>query len=118
MNKVKILIEGYAVWLGPDKQKACGTITLIQGKKHNCIVDTGNVGDANSIVSALKKEDLTPKDITYVINTHGDIDHVGNNSLFTKATIIGGYDIVNDHDVFTFFDDKYLIEEGVEVVST
>lgn len=43
MNKVTVLIEGYAKWIEAHKQAACGTITLVRGHLNNCIVDTGNV---------------------------------------------------------------------------
>ncbi|HEC64841.1 MAG TPA: MBL fold metallo-hydrolase [bacterium] len=118
MATVKILIEGYAHWIEDNKkQKASGTITLIKGSV-NCIVDTGNVGDATKIEKTLKKESIDTKDINVVINTHGDIDHVGNNSLFTKASFIGGHDIVSDGDVFTFFEGEYEISKDVKVIST
>lgn len=117
MNEVKVLIDGYAIWLEAHKQKACGTITLVKGIKNNIIVDTGNVGDEQKIKRALEKEGLTPDKINYVINTHGDIDHVGNNGLFKKAIFISGQDIY-EGDVASFFSEKYEIEPGIEVINT
>jgi glyoxylase-like metal-dependent hydrolase (beta-lactamase superfamily II) len=117
MAEVKVLITGYAIWLEALKQKACGSITLVRGR-HNVIVDTGNVGDGVRIIKLLAKEGLKPEDIHYVVNTHGDIDHVGNNNLFTRATFIASHDIVRDQDIFTFFEEKYEIEPDICIIST
>ena len=117
MHEVKVLIEGYAIWLEAHKQRACGTITLVKGQKNTCMVDTGNVGDEDKIKKALSKEGFKPEDVNYVVNTHGDIDHVGNNCLFKKAIFISGQDIY-EGDVASFFVDKYEIEPGVEVINT
>ena len=65
----------------------CSSITLAQGKK-NIIIDTGNLGYEEEIIHELKSFSLTPEDIDYVINTHGHLDHVSNNYLFTNATRI------------------------------
>jgi glyoxylase-like metal-dependent hydrolase (beta-lactamase superfamily II) len=116
MAEVKVLIEGYATWLEAHKQKACGSVTLIRGK-HNCIVDTGNVTDEERIKELLKREGLSPEDIEFVIITHGDIDHVGNNNLFKKAPYINGHDICRG-DIYTFFEDKYEIEPDISVLNT
>lgn len=117
MAEVKVLVDGYAIWLEAHKQKACGTITLIKGEKHHCVVDTGNVGDEEKIIKALKNEGLSPDQITIVVNTHGDIDHVGNNSLFKKATFISGQDIC-EGDEFSFFTSDYQVEPDISVIST
>lgn len=57
------------------------------------------------------------EDINIVINTHGDIDHVGNNSLFGNATFISGQDICKG-DVFSFFTESYEVEPGILVITT
>lgn len=116
MAKVKVLITGYADWIDALRQKACGTVTLIQGNR-NCIVDTGNVGDENKIVKLLSREGLKPGDIKYVINTHGDIDHVGCNMLFKTATFISGQDVYNG-DIFSPLTDNYEIEEDIHIINT
>lgn len=116
MAEVKVLITGYAIWLDDKRQKACGTVTLIKGK-HNFIVDTGNVVDEDKIKKLLAKEGLIPKDINFVINTHGDIDHVGCNMLFKQAVFISGQDVYHG-DVYSPLTDNYELEPDVFVIST
>jgi len=40
------------------------------------------------IVNRLNEIGLTPKDINYLICTHFDVDHAGNNEIFRNAEII------------------------------
>lgn len=118
--EVKILKAGYTMRLGPFKQMADGTISLIKGPM-NIIVDTGGPADGRYILDALGREGLRPDDICFVICTHGHSDHTGNNNLFTEATFIVSHDI-SKGDLFTFHDFKsgasYIIDENVEVVPT
>jgi len=113
MAEVKILKEGYSKDVGVNKVKAEGTSTLVKSTK-NIIIDTGNVGSASFILQKLKQESLTPKDIHFVVNTHGDLDHIGNNSLFQNATFIG-FGSVCKGDAFTFFAGEFVIDKDVKV---
>jgi glyoxylase-like metal-dependent hydrolase (beta-lactamase superfamily II) len=119
-HEVKILKPGYARRVGPRQMRADGTITLIKGPK-NIVVDTGGPQDRQYILDALAAEDLSAKDILYVICTHGHSDHTGNNNLFPDATFIVSHDICKG-DFYTFHDFKkgasYMIDEGVEVMAT
>ena len=118
--EVKILKPGYAHRLGPARQRADGTVTLVRGPK-NIIVDTGGPCDRQYILDALGAEGLSAKDILYVICTHGHSDHTGNNNLFIDATFIVSHDISRG-DLYTFHDFKsgasYAIDEEVEVIAT
>ena len=120
MYEIKVLRPGYAISLGPAKQKAAGTITLIKGNK-NIIVDTGIPTDRRIILERLKREEIKPDQIDYVICTHGHSDHVSNNNLFPNATFILQYDI-SKKDNYTFYDFKkigqYKIDDNVEVIFT
>ncbi|MBI3384942.1 MBL fold metallo-hydrolase [Candidatus Gottesmanbacteria bacterium] len=98
------------------RQKACGTVTLIRGI-YNCLVDTGNVVDEDKIKRLLAKENLSPKKINFVINTHGDIDHVGCNMLFKQSVFISGQDVYRG-DIYSPLTDNYEIEPDIHVVST
>jgi len=117
---VKILRPGYATSIGPARQKASGTITLVRGNK-NILVDTGNPIDRKIILRELRKHGVNPNRIHYVVCTHGHSDHIGNNSLFPEATFILSYDILKG-DEYTFHNFKemgsYRIDKHVEVVYT
>lgn len=106
--------------LGPAQQRADGTITLIKGLK-KVIVDTGSPSDKKVIIEALKKENVHPKDINFVVCTHGHSDHIGNNNLFPNATFIVSYD-VSKADLYTFHDfssgQPYKIDDEIEVIPT
>lgn len=56
---------------------------LVCEETHNCvIIDPG--GDAERILNYIIANELTP---TYIINTHGHIDHIGANNEIRKADI-------------------------------
>jgi glyoxylase-like metal-dependent hydrolase (beta-lactamase superfamily II) len=94
--KITVLIEGvHGKTKSSNKavtkalQPITSSVTLIQGKK-NILVDTGNLGYVQQIVSKLQQEGLKPEQIDYVINTHRHFDHCSNNYLFENAVRISG----------------------------
>jgi glyoxylase-like metal-dependent hydrolase (beta-lactamase superfamily II) len=60
-------IPGYNKFIGPY---------LLSGEK-NAVVDTGPASAIPSLLSALKKADINPEDIDYIVFTHIHIDHAG-----------------------------------------
>jgi glyoxylase-like metal-dependent hydrolase (beta-lactamase superfamily II) len=60
-------IPGYNKFIGPY---------LVSGEK-NAVVDTGPTAAIPSLLSALKKADINPEDINYIVFTHIHIDHAG-----------------------------------------
>lgn len=116
MAEVVVLLEGYSSEQSDGSVLADCTITLIKSSK-NIIVDTGNVGDEEKIVSKLQKQGLTPDDIDFVVHSHGHPDHVACSYLFKNASIIG-FGTINKGDVFNFFDDIYQIDDEVEIKKT
>jgi glyoxylase-like metal-dependent hydrolase (beta-lactamase superfamily II) len=119
LHKVIVLIPGYATWVGPGQQRASGTITLIKGRT-NVIVDTGVPTQKKTIINKLKEHQLTPADIKYVVITHGQSDHVGNNNLFPKATFILDTDVStgDEYSVHNFRQDAFHIDDGIWAIST
>jgi len=114
--EVHILQPGYAVWDKKMKaQRADGTITLVLSQK-NILVDTGLPKDKDIILTGLKKHDLKPQNIDYVICTHGDADHISNNNLFINAKFIVGFDIY-ENDIATFFQNSFKIDPNVNVMA-
>ncbi|VVB72455.1 Hydroxyacylglutathione hydrolase [uncultured archaeon] len=67
---------------------ARSSVTLVISGKTKMIVDTGQEGEEEKVLSALKSLDLRPKDIDTLINTHSHPDHCGNNRLFSGARIL------------------------------
>merc|ERR1719295_1490687 len=65
--------------------RANGTSTLIKGGKNTLVVDTLSPWDSDTLVTSLKRHDVTCDDVTHLVCTHGHPDHVGNNNLFTSA---------------------------------
>lgn len=62
---------------------------------------------------------MLPEDITYLINTHGHSDHIGNNNCFLQAKHIVGQS-VSFKDQYELYDfkDPYVVENGIEVIAT
>lgn len=86
MAKVKVLIEGYdkkspgCVW------HAAPTVILVQDRGLNIIVDPGNKREL--LLAKLKKGNLKPEDIDYVLITHWHVDHSLLAGIFPKAKIL------------------------------
>jgi glyoxylase-like metal-dependent hydrolase (beta-lactamase superfamily II) len=90
MAKVKILIEGY-VREENGTEFASSTTTLIQEVDLNIIVDPGM--NRELLSEALRKENLSPDEINYVILTHYHLDHSLLAGVFEKAKILDDSDI-------------------------
>lgn len=57
--------------------------------------------------------------MSYLINTHGHSDHIGNNNLFLQAKHIVGQSVsFRDQYELHNFKDPYVIEDGIEVIAT
>lgn len=87
-NKVYILSVGYSRSDPSDSKVMLAncTSTLIKTRcGNNIIVDTMTAWDGDIIIKALQEHALEPKDINYVVCTHGHSDHTGCNYLFTNA---------------------------------
>lgn len=87
MNKVKVLIEGYAkvnngVW------DASPSVTLIDTGKYKIIADPGC--NREMLLEALSKESLKTGNINYVFISHYHLDHCTLIGIFEKATIVDG----------------------------
>jgi glyoxylase-like metal-dependent hydrolase (beta-lactamase superfamily II) len=85
MNKVKILIEGYAKeikggWL------ASSTTTLIESNGKRVIVDPGI--NRSLLLRELKKQELGVLDIDFVFMTHYHLDHNFLSGIFPSANAL------------------------------
>lgn len=124
--KVKILQVGYSKWKGYATQCACGSITLVisesnlieKAKRNIIIVDTGVPSFSKKLLDSLKKEKISPQEVSYVISTHSDIDHIGNLNLFPEAIFIAGSDIIKKDVFIDFFEKRYTVDENVKIIAT
>lgn len=98
MNKIKILVEGYARE-SESKEIATCTTTLIRSGKVNIIVDPGM--NRQLLLGALDKEGLTPQEINYVVLTHNHMDHMLLTGIFEKAKVL------DNSSVYTFAGEIY-----------
>ena len=90
MAEVKVLIQGYARE-EEDSESASSTTTLIKESELNIIVDPGM--NRELLLEALKKENLSPRDINYVILTHYHLDHSLLAGIFENARVMDNEDI-------------------------
>ncbi len=85
MNKVRILIEGYAKINSDGTWDATSTTTLIDTEKLKIIMDPGCNRDL--LLRALQKENLKTSDIDYIFVSHYHPDHCLLMGIFEKATV-------------------------------
>ncbi len=90
MNKVKVLIQGYAREEN-NAEFASSTATLIKEGNLNIIVDPGM--DRKLLLEALREENLSLDKINYVILTHYHLDHTLLTGIFENAKIMDNTDI-------------------------
>ncbi|XP_045777652.1 metallo-beta-lactamase domain-containing protein 1 isoform X2 [Maniola jurtina] len=121
MCDIVVLYDGYSILRSKEEMSANCSCTLIMGKSNNIIIDTMTSWDADKIVSALKLQNLTVEDVSYVVSTHGHSDHIGNNNLFLKAKHIVGFSVSfkDTYYIHPFEEGKeYSIDENVKIIPT
>jgi len=100
----------------------CGAVSLLKAEvpeEKNIIVDTGNLGYEDEILTALEKEGIKPEDIDYVVLTHSHGDHVSNNYLFKNAVRIAGISISYPDKSLVAYNDADFIEiPGIQRIKT
>lgn len=117
--QVFVLHEGYSTTTSTGMLANC-TCTLVTGNK-NIIIDTMTPWDKDLILQKLNIHGLAPKDINYVVSTHGHSDHCGNNNLFLEAVHIMGFTIFhkNFFENFNFeTQGHFKIDDYVSVIPT
>lgn len=68
-------------------------IYLVQRGGKIIMIDSGNPGDEDKIVTAMHEAGIAPESIDYLILTHGHLDHIGTAAYFQREfgiTVIGG----------------------------
>ena len=114
MTKVKILVKGYISKENGEEKTQC-TITLIQDKDINMVVDPGTLKDRQILIDALKKENLTIEDINFVCITHSHMDHYRNIGMFPNAKALDYWGI---WDKDTVDDWKEDFTDSIKIIKT
>ena len=107
MAKIKVLIEGCAKEIGGDEY-ASSSVTLIRDSNLNILVDVGM--NRKLLIDSLKKENLVPADINYIVLTHTHLDHCLLAGIFENAQIL------DDNSIYSF--DGKIVEHGVKIPGT
>ncbi len=59
---------------------------LVGKESRMLLIDTGMPGNRNRIVNCVRSIGKHPSDISYIVLTHADIDHVGGAAEMKRAT--------------------------------
>ena len=114
MNKVKVLIDGYAKelktgWL------ASSTVTLVESDGKKTICDPGC--NRERLIETLKREKLGPDEVDFVFLSHGHIDHALLAGIFENAKYVTFESLMYDKDLQLEFEDDVL-GLGTKVIKT
>lgn len=88
MNKVTILVEGYAHPNEDGSYTASPTCTLVESNGKKFLVDPGT--NAEKLTEALKRENIEEKDLSFIYLSHYHPDHWLNVRLFPNLDIYDG----------------------------
>lgn len=102
MNKIKILIEGYARPLNNGWQ-ANSAVVLIISDGIIILADPGY--NRKELLNALKKEKINTSDVDYVFLTHGHTDHALLAGIFENANIVD--------ELYIYQKDKIIYHNGI-----
>ena len=93
-NTVTVLIEGYAKPIeGRETMPGVSddgarSVTLVRGDNITLVADPGMVTDRALIFEALKKESVSPEDVTHIFISHHHPDHTVNIALLPNAELV------------------------------
>jgi len=114
MNKVKVLIEGYAK-VYDDYEEVSPSVVLIENEKHKIIVDPGF--NRENLLKALEKENLKVEDIDVVLLTHYHMDHSLLAGMFEKAIFLDNSDQYLQNGIIKR-QEKGMLGDGIEIIQT
>jgi glyoxylase-like metal-dependent hydrolase (beta-lactamase superfamily II) len=115
MNKVTVLVEGYAYPYKDGCYAASPTCTLVESGNMKFIVDPGT--DKEKLLIALDKNNLASKDIDFIYLSHYHPDHWLNVRLFPEHDIYDG-EICWRGSEEIFHKGKLPGTVGVEIIKT
>lgn len=114
MDKVHILVEGYAYPKEDGSFVASPTTSLVETEGKKFIVDPGT--NAEKLLIALSKIDLKPEDIDFIYLTHYHPDHFLNLSLFPGKDVYDGTMLWKSDGEYTHKD--FIPNTKIEILLT
>ncbi len=94
MAEIKVLIEGYARKI-KDGWLASSTVTYVKSNGKKIIIDPGC--NRKKLIEELRKHNLKPTDINFILLTHNHTDHALLAGIFEKAKVLNNEEIyIND----------------------
>ncbi|MBI5358337.1 MBL fold metallo-hydrolase [Candidatus Amesbacteria bacterium] len=114
MNKVTVLVEGYAHPNDDGSYTASPTAALIETENKKILVDPGT--NSEKLLEALKAKNLNVADISFIYLSHYHPDHFLNIRLFPNIDIYdGGIRWSGDKE---YFYTGFLPETDIEILKT
>ncbi len=114
MNKVKVLVEGYAHPNKDGSYTASPTCTLVESNGKKFLVDPGT--SSEKLLKALKENNISEKNLSFIYLSHYHPDHFLNIRLFPNLDIYDG-EICWRGDQELFYQGK-LPNVDVEILKT
>ncbi len=111
--KVKVLVAGCLA--SESDGRTCPTVTLVQDKNLNIVVDPGTVSDFNLITKSLAENGLELNDINLVFLTHCHFDHFYNVSAFKSAEVFDFWGIWKNNLIR---ENPGQLSENISVINT
>ena len=109
-----ILATGYADQTeAPGQMRASCSCCLIRSNGQNILFDTLGPWETKSLVEKLSKCMIHPDDVNLLVCSHSHPDHIGNLSLFTKASkhFVGTSVYKEDIYYLDYFDPPGKVED-------
>ncbi len=113
-----MLIVGSVREVRQGVSKVIGTTTLVRDKGINLIVDPGMLRDSSVLISKLRRERLSPKDISHVFVSHHHIDHTRNIALFPSAKVVDFWAIYDRDRWIEHEGDGYKLSDSITIWQT
>lgn len=114
MDKVTILIEGFAKMNSDDTWEATSTTTLIESKDKKVIMDPGC--ERKLLEDAFKKHDLKFEDIDLVFLSHRHLDHSVLTGIFPNATTYD--DLLHHKGSHGQMNEETIPETNIKIIKT
>lgn len=114
MNKIKVLIQGYAKEL-KNGWLASSTVVLIKSDNQLTISDPGC--NRKKLLEALKRDGIKTGSINFVFLTHGHADHSLLAGIFEKAKFVTFESLMYKKDLQLEFKDD-ILGSGTKIIKT